>query len=158
MEGMVSITDELRGFMDGADGYELWCPRHKVELESIADRIDAAHRSALEKLASRLDESEDGWVRLPVDADGVPIRVGDVLTHGTVGCIRLTTKGWEIVVGYNGGSGVFNPSAMNHRAPTVEDVLREFGDWYAHTKGGCDEDGIIAEYAARLRLAEEVDR
>jgi hypothetical protein len=38
--------------------------------------------------------------------------------------------------------------------PTVEDVLREFGDWYAHTKGGCDEDGIIAEYAAKLRLAE----
>ena len=63
MEGMVSITDELRGFMDGADGYELWCPRHKVELESIADRIDAAHRSALEKLAAQVDESEDGLVR-----------------------------------------------------------------------------------------------
>lgn len=42
----MSITDELREFVDGADGYELWCPRHKKELLAIADRIDAEHKKA----------------------------------------------------------------------------------------------------------------
>ena len=99
---------------------------------------------------------DEHYQLLPVDADGVPIRVGDVLTHGTVGCIRLTTKGWEIVVGYNGGSGVFNPSAMNHRAPTVEDVLREFALACEDAgNAGPEVERIAAEYAAKLRLAGE---
>ena len=61
MESMVSITDELREWIDG-----LYTPNSntlKMEGERIADRIDAAHRSALEKLAAQVDESEDGWVR-----------------------------------------------------------------------------------------------
>ena len=62
---MSDITDELRGFMAGADGYELWCPRHKAELTEIADRIDA--------------ELVERYVELPKDADGVPIHVRDKL-------------------------------------------------------------------------------
>ena len=35
--------------------------------------------------------------------------------------------------------------------------LREFGDWYAHTKGGCDEDTVLTEYAAEIRELLGVD-
>ena len=61
--------------------------------------------------------------------------------------VNATAYDWEHWLQKN--ESLFKPK------PTVEDVLREFGDWYAHTKGGCDEDGIIAEYAKRLRLAGE---
>lgn len=185
----MSITDELREWalhINENSHLGHLTDVGKQGLRNIADRIDAAHRAALEKLAAQVEESErigfdqgfasaddwlaqnedamaeHGWVRLPVDADGVPIHIGDVLTHGTVVCIRLTTKGWEIVVSYNGGSGMFNPSAMHHHAPTVEDVLREFTDAileWAEKSGSVAEIGtwsdVAAEYAAKLRLAGE---
>lgn len=39
--------------------------------------------------------------------------------------------------------------------PTVEDVLREFFSRYVTTKPKDEDDAIIAEYAAKLRLAGE---
>ena len=38
--------------------------------------------------------------------------------------------------------------------PTVEDVLREFFSRYVTTKPKEEDDAIIAEYAAKLRLAD----
>ena len=183
---MVSITDELRGFMDGADGYELWCPRHKVELESIADRIDVTHRSALEKLAVQLDETSDmrefcgrleeaannredvtlwgvDYIPLPVDADGVPIHIGDVLydcnespsEKFSAAIMELNKWGWSLLDSY-GERNV--PSQCHHyQAPTVKDVLQKMleqavGYSDAHTTVALN---TIAEYAAKLRLAGE---
>ena len=162
----MSITDELRNFMKGADGYELWCPSHKVELEAIADRIDAEHEKAVDAferdmgMEAMTDENmaKHGWVRLPVDADGVPIHVGDVLVGWAlkgrpvkaVHHLTLYRGDWVVCVAPNHEA---TPSLYKHYHPTVEDVLREmidemFVDVYA------DPD-TIAEYAAKLRLAGE---
>lgn len=178
----MAITDELRGFMDGADGYELWCPRHKVELEDIADHIDAAHRAALEKLAAQVDETsgmrefcerldqaatsrEDvqlwgvDYTPLPLDADGVPIHIGDrVENNERVERIVLTDGSWEPSVYVEKLPNVLHEYFCNeishYHAPTVEDVLREFAreidaDAYGIT------DAKVAEFAAKLRLAGE---
>lgn len=67
----MSITDELR------EWGSRWEDVVAREVSEIADRIDAEHRAALEKVASMVDH--DGWVELPVDADGVTIHVGDEL-------------------------------------------------------------------------------
>lgn len=72
----MSITDELRECIaamckvSGLDGGRLY---------AIADRIDIAHKHAIGYVDDRDPETmaENGWVKLPVDADGVPIRVGD---------------------------------------------------------------------------------
>ena len=161
----MSITDELR-----RGGTHLTVTDRRAfgeeELTSIADRIDREHRMALEKVAAEADEDameEHGWVKLPVDADGVPIRIGDVLDEIAVATYPFVPAK---VVGYHECCGEVLPIVENdgefqvipekvfhYHAPTVEDVLREFGDWYAHVKGGCDEEAI-AEYAAKLRLAE----
>lgn len=155
MEALVSITDDLREwcvdrvFM--GNGY--------AEVLGIADRIDAAHRSALEKLASQVDESEDGWVRLPVDADGVTIRIGDRLSgyNKTIEVVELRygRSGWVIIS--RDGNGYVDTAAFTHHAPTVDDVLRQFAreidaDAYGIT------DAKVAEFAAKLRLAEGVDQ
>jgi hypothetical protein len=138
----MNTTDELREFVRGADGYELWCPRHRAELLAIADRIDSALIA-------------NGYIELPKDANDEYICPGDVMDgYGkTIEVVELRygRSGWVLIS--RDGNGYADTFAfVHHHKPTVEDVLREFGDWYAHTKGGCDEDGIIAEYAAKLRL------
>lgn len=134
--------DELRKFYEKADGYEMWTPKHKVELDSIADRIEA-------ELAKR-------YVALPLDADGEPIHAGDVLDgYGKtieVVEIRHGRSGW-VVISRDGNGYADTFAFTHHRPPTVEDMLREmidelFVDVYA------DPD-TIAEYAKRLRLVEE---
>lgn len=75
----MSITKELRGY---AKGYETLVNYRLLE---IADRIDAEHAKDVERaygdgvmsVPIALDESQ--WVKLPTDADGVPIHVGDVM-------------------------------------------------------------------------------
>lgn len=79
----MSITDELREGGKHAPGSNTrWFGEE--ELEAIADRIDAERAKAVER--ARMDGMDatfgDGWVKLPVDADGVPIRVGDVVGWG----------------------------------------------------------------------------
>ena len=184
----MSITDELRKW-----GYGFCGDTHDV-VNSIADRIDAEHEakvsywqgesykdgydegfaSADDWLAQHEDAmAEHGWVRLPVDADGVPIRVGDVMdgtcpsgkhVNGTVSAI---------------GDGVFwlsnvqfslKSDYMHHyHAPTVEDVLREMhaeldevtalyvGEAIDSDERDRDEARIFAEYAKRLTLAGDAE-
>ena len=167
----MSITDELRN-----GGTHLTVTDRRAfgeeELTSIADRIDREHRMALEKVAADafLDGApteaqleELGWIRLPVDADGVPIRPGDELVifetgeHIRAYDIELYDDGRWCVGDYETMDSI-HPDRLRHRAQTVEDVLDEF----ANAVLGCDntEDSVqrvIAEYAAKIRLAEEVD-
>lgn len=179
----MSITDELM---------EWWVRKFPVmdkglhkEFAAIADRIDAAHRSALEKLAVQLDETSDmrdfigcieqaaadredvtlwgvDYTALPVDADGVPIRIGDKIEYLSGGrdivrFVTLNRNGW--LVNERG----WEPCTMRHyRTPTVEDVLREFTDAileWSGKSGTVAETGtwsdVAAEYASKLRLAGE---
>lgn len=53
------------------------------ELADLCDNIDAIHRS-LEAENERLrnaSEHGDDWIKLPVDADGVPIHIGDWIVN-----------------------------------------------------------------------------
>lgn len=82
------ITEELRDWsMDAHAGWII----SRVELDAlhaIADRIDEQHAKAVEQAhADGLNEQIDylerfvpsNYVLLPVDEDGVPIHVGDVM-------------------------------------------------------------------------------
>lgn len=123
---------EQRGFRAGAtiENYE-----------AIADEIER--------------EVAERYMELPLDAEGVPIRVGDVMRNGTVTCIRDAGKGWEIVLDYWGSH---QPCVLTHyHKPTVEDVLREFYVLAVRGKEAHAEDvdeGVLAEYAQRLQLRE----
>ena len=178
----MAITDELRLF--AADPYTGWVPTDKqqADLRAIADRIDERHERALREsydcgyasaddwLAQHEDAMADhGWVRLPLDADGEPIRVGDELdglhyedgtvtgiqyglaANGTISeLVAVRPHGWDTATWHD-------PEEYRHyHAPTVEDVLREFADAMSNTNP-LGVPARIAEYAAKLRLAEEVD-
>lgn len=80
-----SITDELREYMLG------WDERNRVrrDLTAIADCIDERVAKMYADLTigmEPMDEehmAKDGWVKLPVDSDGVPIHVGDEVEVGS---------------------------------------------------------------------------
>jgi len=108
--------------------------------------------------------AESGWVRLPVDADGEAIHVGDVmeLAGGDVEKVESMrnygSEGWSVTTTHN--ATVIPWSARHHHAPTVEDVLADMFAEYFDVDGDPHKAAakVIAEYAAKLRLAEGVDK
>jgi len=173
----MSITDELREWAEDNTLRDrvltTYPPQHAVHgvletLLRIADHIDAEHERAMAAAAliagvpiTDEDMAEHGWIRLPKDANGVPIRVGDVLTDGE----------YTFVVGelaaFGGGSwSIRNEDedawkacdVTHHHKPTVEDVLRELVAAYMDTPLDDSNDGeFFAEYAAKLRLAGDAE-
>lgn len=156
----MSITDELRKRIDD----EALLLSTRRELWNIADRIDAEHEKAVADAfqdGASCEVNVDAWVRLPVDADGVPIHVGDRLDgYGkTIDVVEIRNgrSGW-VVISRDGNGYADTFAFTHHRPPTVEDILREFAERVGdglHTIGAMDTQVIIAEYAAKLRLAGE---
>lgn len=161
-ENRMSITDELRKYAQSyKNSHDAWSGIGN-DLDHIADRIDTEYKKALSgAYADKMDAN--GWVRLPLDADGEPIRIGDVMeSKGSdflfgeasfeVRAMRYDEGGWEV---YDRLGDRYAPSLLrHHHKPTVEDVLREFA------AGICGQNAdfaelAIAEYAKRLRLRED---
>lgn len=173
----MSITDELREYVRG----------HSLEsLTDIADRIDAEHERELDyvrNLASKglaeqwnsgydvgfasaddwLEQHEDamaehGWVKLPLDADGVPIHIGDRMEHIELGYVcEVIAVGVGCFIAWNTHLNrycQYDITLFRHyHEPTVEDVLREFGDKYCDMVTGSDKESeLFAEYTAKLQL------
>lgn len=151
----MSITDELRECIATAiwqyenDVKTAYIPKDK--LTAIADRIDAEHEAACTEAYGNgvmsvpiaLDESQ--WVKLPVDADGVPIHAGDELTNGTdlpakVRGMVLDESGWTVSAQELRGYGVL-PATLRHVQPDsweriIKDALTaDRGDAYAVSTG-----------------------
>lgn len=95
----MSITDELRKEARGFGRYVYTAPQADC-LTAIADRIDAEHERTvgfckrLEDAAAKREDVEIFGVEytaLPLDADGVPIHVGDTV-WGCISGMEMTVK------------------------------------------------------------------
>ena len=145
----VAVLDNERGNMHETDAWKLG--------------YDEGFASADDWLADNEDAMEEhGWIRLPLDADGVPIRVGDEMVDELdestaprkVTSLYLANDGWWVYIGCVGR----RPDRYSHHHdPTVEDVLTKFGiDW--EYESDCeDRAALLAEYAAKLRLAGDAE-
>ena len=153
----MSITDELREWAGGST-ISSWTAEH---LTAIADRIDAEHESACAEAYGNGVQSValpdlTAYVKLPVDADGEVIHIGDVMDgYGkTIEVVemRYGRSGWVLIS--RDGNGYADTFAFSHHhEPTVEDVLREF----AEGLGVPVADSYIAASAAKLRLAGDAE-
>lgn len=171
------ITAELRAALDvdrefmRADGTvvaQTFCV-DRGDFDRCCDAIDAVHaqlerenaelRERLAVLDNERGNMHDGWVKLPVDADGVPIHIGDKVYHKSFprGKHRVVCGIGENSFYYQSGAG-FNwffhaDEVSHHHAPTVEDVLTEFGIDWEHEDNCEDRAALLKEYAKRLTLA-----
>ena len=124
----------------------------------FADRLKASATNRADVTLFGVD-----YTPLPVDVDGVPIHVGDVMEwpYGN-GEFRVNGIGGNTLFYIDKDSGECEWTAAgdkrHHHAPTVEDVLREFGaGWYERMRGPetFDIADYVERYATRLRLAGE---
>lgn len=177
----MSLTTELREWArEQRTGNVLTCypPKHEIhgveeDVLAIADRIDKEHKLAIAYVDDRDPEmmAEHGWICLPLDADGVPIRVGDKMEfcafdieHPVIRTVDGIGK--DVFFAWCGERGYQQHDAKRYRhytPPTVEDVLLEACKAYhglivesmsdvAHDMLAPSE--VIAEYAAKLQLKE----
>ena len=165
----VSLRDHVNGILDGIEFEvkELTDERDllKTQWEAGVDfdqRLAAAAEGRIDVTLFGVD-----YTAIPLDADGVPIHVGDVLNgYGKtieVVELRIGRSGW-VIVSRDGNAYADCAAFTHHHTPTVEDVLREFTrDW---CNAACTGDmtnaerdaaraNVVAEFAARLRMAGE---
>ena len=171
MDSINRLRDWLKGRLLMGNGWnELNEIADAIEREAKADRVDAYTEGYDEGFASADDYfvdkretlKEHGWVRLPLDADGVPIHVGDVMEWPDCSTAEVVGIGNDTFFYVEDGEDAAEWSCasdkIHHHAPTVEDVLREFALACEDAgNAGPEVERIAAEYAAKLRLAEGVD-
>lgn len=82
------------------------------QFELSIDSADRLCREIEDELARAEGSQLDAYVKLPLDADGEPIRIGDVLYSGgnELRVLSITVKAGEAYVGVHTDEGVFLPS------------------------------------------------
>ena len=105
-------------------------------------------------------EVAERYMKLPEDADGVPIRIGDTIENwhvsiGPIDAICFMGNGeWEVYK--NGNSWVVSGEERHVKPRTVEDVLHDFAI-ACEDAGfkGPDVTRLIREYSDELQMKEE---
>lgn len=176
MSDYVPITQGIRDICNGNTTIPTYL------LYDECDNIDAMYKSMegryadLRGFADRVREVAENhedmtvfgvdYMALPLDADGVPIHVGDVMKGEKVG--GGFGEPFE-VVGYIMSNGELEPMdedrcprtrkyLHHHHEPTVADILRQFADEIITFCTSVEDHecvDAIEEFSKRLRLAEE---
>lgn len=108
--------------------------------------------------------AEHGWVRLPKDADGEYIHIGDELDDGLsrafapkkVKMLMLEDDEWALNFG-GGWCSMKHHEWRHYHAPTIEDTLHELIGKALMLSEVDGENELVAEYAKRLRLASDAE-
>ena len=124
--------------------------------------LDGWNRAVLATVEKIEKEVSERFMELPLDADGVPVRVGDVMEWPTTGeTFEVVSVGDGTLFYIGDGNELADwtgaSTKRHHHEPTVEDVLREFYVLAVRGKEAHAEDvdeGVLAEYAQRLQLRE----
>ena len=129
--------------------------------------ISLMARATLLGMVRDIEQEVGNMVPLPVDADGVPIHVGDVMEwvdiEGTVEVVcTVDAVGVDCFFAWDAANCQYAQKCANayrhHHAPTVEDVLREFAEKITDSQvPGVHPtyEEAIAEFAAKLTLRGE---
>ena len=110
-------------------------------------------------------QSDDSYMKLPLDACGVPIRIGDVLYSSGNECrvVSITVKADEACVGVHTDEGVFlpsvNPKYLSRKKPEpadswekLEEDARKTACNYAPAP--LNEDGLVTCDGCRFQKSE----
>ena len=168
---MTKISDEIREFVKRSYADEYMDPR---ELLAIADRIDAEHEQVvgfckrLEGAAANREDVEIFGVEytaLPLDADGVPIHVGDTVwdlgDDGEETCVKSITlyPNGVASIAIVGESCVI-PTELTHARPdSWERIANELEAWCDDADVDVDACEKPRDLAKRIRrLAEKEDK
>lgn len=146
---------------------------HDKALNIVDDAYDAGYNVGYDVGFAYADDwcaqhedamAEHGWYRA-VDMYEKPVLIGDMMQGMRAGggwcgpfeVVRIDFNGHDWVAYEDAKTGHLLSKCRHYHAPTVEDVLREFFSRYVTTKPKDEDDAIIAEYAAKLRLVGDAE-
>ena len=146
-------TENERAILRMADAIEREVEdnaRFRAEAEPFHDRLCEAAEAREDVTLWGVD-----YTALPVDADGEPVHVGDVMETKSgkrfeVRFFTLNSVEWLV-----NSEGWWPAKLRHYHKPTVEDVLREFAAQVTngqHIHGAIEIEQAIAECAAKLTL------
>lgn len=140
--------DNLRTYCDSLEGAAI--DDNHVSAEYVAKRTAMNVRRYAEEIDR---EVADRYIELPVDMDGVPWHIGDVVDgHGVVRDMGLNRHGWSFF-----GMTAIDPAIHRHAKPrTLEDVLREFAQGVSGQNADFAE-VVVKRYAEEIREILEVE-
>lgn len=134
----MDILEDLRKYASN------FCGHIGTSLNCIIDDIDIG-------LAKR-------YLLLPVDADCIPIHIGDMMVDEFGHVFKVDGyKWWGDKWWVFQDTSIQSPAELctHYKPPTVEDLLKEFGEEWSATLEDYELDVLIAEYADKIRLAKE---
>jgi hypothetical protein len=156
----MSITDELRKYAE-----ENECKSYCKLLTAIADRIDAEHERITHNLTDALHKQEDATrelseksVLLPLDADGVPIHVGDKVSFittvvWTVTQLRYANGSWQVGCTFENCMNYYHPQTIRHvKSDSWEQIIMDA------LKEGYDRKELFLMSESRISTADLVAR
>lgn len=195
--GLKASYDDLRGFWNierapecaecaeamGAYADSLCDPLKEqiADLQAEVDELTEERDELLEQVEKYAEEAanfeqaladvEQTHMRLPVDADGVPIRVGETVYGKYLkGYPSFVVRGFEFDTEYDQwnvktGAAMYTSANLLSHVPsdTVESVLEDFIEAFDAWDNECNHDReelrdkLFAEYAERIRKAVEHD-
>jgi hypothetical protein len=145
---------------------ELESGRLLIVADSIASDADGLRTiEAYGRFFEREDGGRDGWMKLPLDMDGVPIREGDTVQFvndaGGTGAFVEVCAVSEHYAYYDYGKHFYRAANCRHVKPrTLEDVLSDFAARVLNSghQWGLDAGKATAECADEIRELTEVER
>lgn len=126
------FCDKLRNVDDNHVSAEYVAERCAIDVRRMADEIER--------------EIAERFVELPLDADGVPWHIGDMVEgHGMVHSLDLNRHGWA----FFGMENAIDPAIHRHaKSRTIVDVLADFA---AEVEQGRNTIETARKYADELR-------
>ena len=187
LQAVVSTVVIYGGLAEGVSGAELrdWLVSESEPVEDAngtleSDTADSdariaeltRQRDAAVEAYGELERSiAERYIELPVDADGMPIHVGDVVEFGenhNQGIVKALNEHMVIAMHVDDGCMnyakyglLWNADACRHVKPrTIEDVLDEYYDsrgWDEADNCALKSEELTAKYADEIRGMMEVD-
>lgn len=139
MNGKQGEAELLRGIIDGckADGerrcydkaklFGIDCAHEMMENERLKKENDDLKAELADWKGNAEGFQPDAYMKLPLDADGEPIRVGDVLYSSGNECrvVNITVNANEVCVAVYADDGTFfpwiNPKYLSRKKPEPAD-------------------------------------
>lgn len=120
------------------------------------------HRDELIKLTDAIErEIAEKYMELPVDADGVPIHMGDAMDDGKVAKLVISDDGEHSVYVYklpNVQHELYCYETAHVKPDPIKKLLEEYaGKRFARSNMGLDIEGLADDYAAKIREAVSAD-
>lgn len=131
----------------------------KAVEEDVSKRIEEAEAFA-KRVQEAVENKEDvtlfgvDYMRLPKDENGEFIHLGDFMESADEEPFYVTGIG-KYVLFYGGDDEPCEWTSIDnkvHHKPTIEEILSEFA---CKIRYCCDKGAVIAEYAKKLRLADD---